>query len=73
MAFFDGGLLLTPWGSGTYSPVRGRDDALSVVFAGAAHTVVMGECSKFSSTRLSDGEHVDGWVQASAAAGGCAI
>eukprot|EP00966_Prymnesium_polylepis_P065700 1524533-Prymnesium_polylepis.1 len=73
MAFFDHGLLLTPWGTGTYSPVRDSTDTLSVVFAGSTHTVIMSECFKFASTRISDGESVNGWVQASAEARGCAV
>jgi len=63
MAFLGGGLLASPWGPGTYRPKAGKDDTLLVSFAGAEHRVVVHECYKFSSTRLSDGEQVDGWVQ----------
>ena len=72
MAFFDNGLLLTPWGTGTYSPVpNSADAALTVVFAGANHHVVMGDCHTFSSVRQSDGERVEGWVQVAPRAQNC--
>jgi hypothetical protein len=56
---------------GTYVPVAGTDDTLTVTFIGTAHTVVVDECHAFKSTRDKDGEKVDGWVQLGNAARGC--
>jgi len=63
MAFLADGLLMSPWGAGTYAPVEGTEDTLTVTFVGAKHRVIVDECLKFSSVRESDGATVDGWVQ----------
>ena len=63
MAFLDEGVLVTPWGQGTWHADREAPDAVLLIFAGATHRVVTYPCHKFSSTRESDGQKVDGWVQ----------
>jgi hypothetical protein len=44
---------------------------LLLSFVGAEHRVVLGECHSFSSTRLSDGQAVQGWVQLGERARSC--
>lgn len=65
MAFFEGGALLTPWGTGTYHPSReaGEESTVILNFAGADHKVTVDPCHKFESRRVSDGQVVQGWVQ----------
>ena len=63
MAFLDRGVLVTPWGQGTWHADPEASDTVLLVFAGATHKVVAHACHKFSSSRESDGQKVDGWIQ----------
>lgn len=63
MAFFDHGVLVTPWGHGTYVPDREAADVVLLTFAGIVHRVTTHECHKFTSVRASDGNKVEGWIQ----------
>ncbi len=63
MAFLDHGVLVTPWGHGTYSPDREAADVVLLEFAGAIHRVTTFDCHKFTSVRMSDSNRVDGWIQ----------
>ena len=63
MAFLDHGVLVTPWGHGTYVPDREAADAVLLTFAGVVHRVTTHECHKFTSVRASDGNKVEGWIQ----------
>jgi len=63
MAFLDHGVLVTPWGHGTYHPDREKLDVVILEFAGATHRVTTFGCHKFTSYRESDGNRVDGWIQ----------
>eukprot|EP00965_Chrysotila_dentata_P209139 6185117-Pleurochrysis_carterae.AAC.1 len=63
MAFLANGVLVSPWGEGSYVGVAGSEDTVRVTFVGAKHTVVYEGCHKFRSVRESDGAKVDGWVQ----------
>ena len=71
MAFLDHGVLVTPWGQGTWHPDKTSDDTVFLLFAGAKHKVVTHSCHKFSSTRESDAQKVEGWVQLGGPARGC--
>lgn len=73
MAFLDGGVLVSPWGAGSYRPDMEDTEqkTLLLSFVGAEHRVVLGECHSFSSTRLSDGQAVQGWVQLGERARSC--
>jgi len=70
MAFLDKGVLVTPWGSGTWYPTE-TEDAVVLSFAGAKHRVVAHGCHKFTSVRESDEQRVEGWIQLSSSRGGC--
>ena len=70
MAFLDSGVLVTPWGQGTWYPAE-PDDTVVLSFAGAKHRVVAHGCHKFTSVRESDEQRVEGWIQLSSARGGC--
>ena len=65
MAFYNHGVLITPWGHGTYYPDRTAPDVVWLEFAGSTHRVNTFECHKFSSIRTSDEQKVDGWIQLS--------
>jgi len=71
MAFLDRGVLVSPWGLGRYRPMANSTDTLILSFVGADHRVVLHPCNKFTSTRLSDGQVVEGWVQLGERARGC--
>jgi hypothetical protein len=71
MAFLDHGVLITPWGSGTWHADPASADSVVLLFAGGTHNVVTYDCHKFASTRESDGQKVDGWVQLGGPARGC--
>jgi len=71
MAFYDHGVLITPWGTGTYYPEPSDPDVVVLIFAGAKHRVTAFECHKFSSVRESDDQKVDGWIQLGGANQGC--
>lgn len=73
MAFLDRGVLVSPWGTGSYRPdlTDGEQKTLILSFVGAEHRVVLGECHTFTSTRLSDGQVVQGWVQLGERARSC--
>lgn len=71
MAFLDHGVLVTPWGQGKWHADRTNEEGVILVFAGAEHKVMTFECHKFASTRVSDGQKVDGWVQLGGPARGC--
>ena len=63
MAFLDLGVLVTPWGQGTWHADIDDPEAVMLSFAGALHKVRTYECHKFTSHRESDGQKVDGWIQ----------
>ena len=63
MAFLDRGILVTPWGQGTWHADEDDDEVVILSFASALHKVRTYDCHKFASTRESDGQKVDGWVQ----------
>ena len=71
MAFLDEGILVTPWGQGTWHADTEDNDTLFVLFAGATHKVVAHTCHKFTSTRESDNQKVEGWIQLGGRGGGC--
>jgi hypothetical protein len=71
MAFLDRGVLVTPWGQGTWHADRANDEGVVLVFAGANHKVQTHACHKFTSIRESDGQKVEGWVQLGQPARGC--
>ena len=71
MAFLDHGVLVTPWGQGTWHADRESPDAVLALFAGATHKVTAAACHKFASYRESDGQKVDGWIQLGGQAHGC--
>ena len=63
MAFLDHGVLVTPWGHGTYHPDPSAADVVFLEFAGASHRVTTFDCHKFTSVRVNDNNKVDGWIQ----------
>ena len=71
MAFLDEGILVTPWGRGTWHADREASDTVLALFAGATHRVHARPCHTFGSTRESDGQKVDGWIQLGGSANGC--
>ncbi len=71
MAFLGGGVLVTPWGQGTYHPDPANEDAAVLTFAGNDHVVTVDACHKFVSYRATDQQRVEGWVQLGQAAKNC--
>ena len=71
MAFLDHGVLVTPWGQGTWHADRNDDESVMLLFAGAVHKVKTHACHKFTSIREADGQKVEGWVQLGQPARGC--
>ena len=61
--FKPGGVLVTPWGQGTWHADIDDPESVMLSFAGALHKVRTYECHKFTSHRESDGQKVDGWIQ----------
>ena len=58
-----GGLLITPWGHGSWGVVPSRDDVLVAEFAQKRHMLLFDrQRDAFVSTRCDDGEVVQGGV-----------
>ena len=65
LRFGAGGKLSTPWGEGTWAPVKGQPDSIFATFVGTRHLVTFQDVrgapgAMFISQRCSDGDIVMG-------------